>query len=82
MQAKHLQFVSGVSASSYWLATLAWDMVNVLVPILITVILFAGFQVDGFTGEGLGAVTLLLVCVCVCVCMISAGLIILPVFRS
>lgn len=60
-QAKHLQFVSGVHTTSYWLANFAWDLLNAAVPIIITLILFAAFQVDAYSGEGLGAVFLLFV---------------------
>ena len=61
-QAKHLQFVSGVDVSSFWMSTFAWDLMNALVPILLSVVLFAAFQVDGYTGDGLAGVFLLLVC--------------------
>ena len=60
-QAKHLQFVSGVYVTSYWLATFAWDMLNAMVPVILTFILFAAFQVDGYKDEGLGAILLILV---------------------
>ena len=73
-QAKHLQFVSGVFPSSYWLATFAWDLLNALIPVLVSLIIFAAFQVEAFSGEGLAAIFILLVCcackdVCVCVCV-------------
>ena len=61
MQAKHLQFVSGVQASSYWLATFAWDLLNSLIPAVLTVILFAAFQIEGYKGENIGAIFLLVV---------------------
>ena len=61
-QAKHLQFVSGVHSSSYWLATFAWDMLNALVPIVLSIIIFAAFRVDAFSSPvALGAIFLLLV---------------------
>lgn len=47
--------------SSYWLATFCWDLLNALVPVIVSVILFAAFQVDAFSGEGLAAIFLLLV---------------------
>ena len=62
-QAKHLQFVSGVHISSFWISTFAWDLLNAAVPVILSVLLFAAFQVDGYTGDGLAAVFLLLVCV-------------------
>ena len=60
-QAKHLQVVSGVKVTSYWLATFAWDMVNSLPPIILIVIAFAAFNEDGLRGENLAAIFLLLV---------------------
>ena len=60
-QAKHLQFVSGVDVTSYWLATFAWDLINALVPVALSFFLFAAFQVDGYTGDALGGILLLLV---------------------
>ena len=60
-QSKHLQFVSGVHSSSYWLATFAWDMVNCLIPIVAIFILFAAFNITGFQGVNLVAILLLLV---------------------
>ena len=60
-QAKHLQFVSGVDVTSYWLATFFWDLLNALVPVFLSFILFAAFQVDGYTGDALGGIFLLLV---------------------
>ena len=60
-QAKHLQFVSGVDVTSFWISTYAWDLLNALVPVVLSVILFAAFQVEGYTGDGLAGVFLLLV---------------------
>ena len=37
MQVKHLQFLSGIHPSSYWLASYAWDMLNTLFPIILTI---------------------------------------------
>ena len=60
-QAKHLQFVSGVDVTNYWLATFSWDLINSLVPVSLSVVLFAAFQIDGYSGQGLAAVFCLLV---------------------
>ena len=60
VQAKHLQFVSGVDAVSFWLATYSWDFINYLFPLLGIMIMFAAFQVDSLKND-LGAVFLLLV---------------------
>ena len=62
-QAKHLQFVSGVSVGSFWLANLTWDLLSTSLPVLGSVVLFAAFQVDGYTGDGLAGVFFLLVLV-------------------
>ena len=73
-QVKHLQFVSGVSASSYWLSTFIFDLLNALIPIILTFVLFAVFQIEGYTGENLAALLLLLVCVniqCTCTCTLT-----------
>src|SRR5690349_21844666 len=32
LKAKHLQFISGVSTFSYWLANYVWDIINFVVP--------------------------------------------------
>ena len=60
-QAKHLLFVSGTDVSSCWLATFSCDILNSLIPIVFSIILFTAFQVDGYTGSGLTGVFLLLV---------------------
>lgn len=61
VQAKLLQLVSGVIPSSYWLATFAWDLLNASIPVIASIILFAAFQIEAFSSEGLGAVFILLV---------------------
>ena len=60
-QAKHLQYVSGVSVSSYWLSAYAWDLINSSIPIILTVIIFAIFNVEAYSGTGLAAVFIILV---------------------
>ncbi|CAH3155544.1 unnamed protein product [Porites evermanni] len=64
-KAKHLQFVSGVDAVSFWLATYSWDFVNFLFPLLGIMIMFAAFQVDSLKND-LGAVFLLLLLLGLC----------------
>ena len=61
-QAKHIQFVSGVHSTSYWLASLAWDLLNAAVPVIISFLLIAAFNIPEFRGTTLAAVLLLLVC--------------------
>ena len=60
-QSKHLQFVNGVHITSYWSATFAWDLLNASIPVIISLILFAAFQVDAYTNDGLAGAYLLLV---------------------
>ena len=60
-QAKHIQYVSGVRTSTYWLSTFAWDMLNALGPIVISIVLFAAFQIQAYsTVDALAAIFLLL----------------------
>eukprot|EP00051_Salpingoeca_urceolata_P022285 m.359766 g.359766 ORF g.359766 m.359766 type:complete len:1971 (+) comp19951_c3_seq13:616-6528(+) len=59
-KAKHLQFVSGAGPVTFWLATFAWDLINVLVPAVLMLIAFACFDVPAFRGR-LHIVALLLV---------------------
>lgn len=64
---KHLQHVSGVRPSAYWLSTLTIDALHCAIVITIVVILFAAFQLEEFSGEGLAAVTVVMVKVtCTC----------------
>ena len=46
------------------MATFLWDLISAVVPIVISVVMFAAFQSTGYTGENLAAVALLLVSVC------------------
>ena len=43
--AKHLQVVSGVGPFSFWVACLAWDFVNYMIPCFVLLVVFAAFQV-------------------------------------
>lgn len=62
VQVKHLQFVSGVHTSSFWLANFLWDNMTILVVIFLSMVVIAAFQIDAFSaGEPLAAVVLLLV---------------------
>lgn len=51
IRAKHLQFVSGVGAANFWLATFAWDTVNYLIPSVGIIIVLECFQVEGYTDD-------------------------------
>ena len=59
-QAKHIQFVSGVHVTSFWMSAYLWDLINSSVPIIAGVILFAAFPNDSYR-ENIGAVFLLFV---------------------
>uniref|UniRef100_A0A7N6FL20 P-type phospholipid transporter n=1 Tax=Anabas testudineus TaxID=64144 RepID=A0A7N6FL20_ANATE len=48
-QAKHLQFVSGVSPLVYWLANFLWDMVNYSISALMVVEIFKFFDKKCYT---------------------------------
>uniref|UniRef100_A0A3Q2Z6G7 P-type phospholipid transporter n=1 Tax=Hippocampus comes TaxID=109280 RepID=A0A3Q2Z6G7_HIPCM len=48
-QAKHLQFVSGVSPLIYWMANFLWDMVNYSVSALMVVQIFIFFDKKCYT---------------------------------
>ena len=61
LQAKHLQVVSGVSPSSYWLATFAWDLLNCLPVTVLIVVVFLAFNDEGYREDRIGAVFLLVV---------------------
>ncbi|XP_067284959.1 phospholipid-transporting ATPase ABCA1 [Pseudorasbora parva] len=61
-KAKHLQFVSGVNPTIYWLANFAWDMCNYVVPCIIVIIIFLCFQQKSYVSPpNLPALILLLV---------------------
>ncbi|XP_016419525.1 ATP-binding cassette sub-family A member 1 [Sinocyclocheilus rhinocerous] len=60
-KAKHLQFVSGVNPTVYWLANFAWDMCNYIVPCIIVIIIFLCFQQKSYVSPpNLPALILLL----------------------
>lgn len=60
VQAKHVQFVSGVRVATYWLPALLWDLISFLVPSLLLLAVFRAFDVRAFTWDGHAAGTLLL----------------------
>ncbi|KAF4110511.1 hypothetical protein G5714_007542 [Onychostoma macrolepis] len=60
-KSKHLQFVSGVNPTVYWLANFAWDMCNYIVPCIIVIIIFLCFQQKSYVSPpNLPALILLL----------------------
>ncbi|XP_058158936.1 retinal-specific phospholipid-transporting ATPase ABCA4 [Dasypus novemcinctus] len=48
-KAKHLQFVSGVSPTTYWLTNFFWDIMNYAVSAGLVVGIFVGFQKKAYT---------------------------------
>ncbi|XP_061922729.1 phospholipid-transporting ATPase ABCA1-like [Entelurus aequoreus] len=61
-KAKHLQFVSGVNPTVYWMANFAWDMCNYAVPCVIVIVIFLCFQQESYVSlANLPALVLLLV---------------------
>ncbi|KAM9449520.1 phospholipid-transporting ATPase ABCA1 isoform 1-T2 [Clarias gariepinus] len=61
-KAKHLQFVSGVNPTAYWVANFTWDMCNYIVPCIIVIIIFLSFQQKAYVSpQNLPALVLLLV---------------------
>ncbi|KAI5938300.1 Retinal-specific phospholipid-transporting ATPase ABCA4 [Manis javanica] len=48
-KAKHLQFISGVSPTTYWLTNFLWDMMNYTVSVALVVGIFMGFQKKAYT---------------------------------
>uniref|UniRef100_A0A8C8CT99 P-type phospholipid transporter n=1 Tax=Oncorhynchus tshawytscha TaxID=74940 RepID=A0A8C8CT99_ONCTS len=60
-KAKHLQFVSGVNPTVYWVANFAWDICNYIVPCLIVIVIFLCFQQKAYVSlPNLPALILLL----------------------
>jgi ATP-binding cassette subfamily A (ABC1) protein 1 len=47
-KSKHLQYVSGVNPSIYWLSTLAWDLTNYMVPAILCIFIFLAFQTKSY----------------------------------
>ncbi|KAF0881251.1 ABCA3 protein, partial [Crocuta crocuta] len=60
VQAKHVQFVSGVHVATFWLSSLLWDLMSFLVPSLLLLVVFKAFDVHAFTRDGHLADALLL----------------------
>lgn len=60
VQAKHIQFVSGVHVATFWLSALLWDLISFLIPSLLLLVVFKAFDVHAFTRDGHVADTLLL----------------------
>ncbi|XP_004627914.1 ATP-binding cassette sub-family A member 3 [Octodon degus] len=60
VQAKHVQFVSGIRVATFWLSALLWDLISFLIPILLLLVVFRAFDIRAFTQDGHAADMLLL----------------------
>ncbi|XP_071508675.1 phospholipid-transporting ATPase ABCA3-like [Diadema antillarum] len=60
VKSKHVQFISGVRISNFWLSTYAWDLINYLVPCLLACIIFIAFRIEAYAGINSLAVLLIL----------------------
>ncbi|XP_059350163.1 phospholipid-transporting ATPase ABCA1-like [Daphnia carinata] len=49
-KAKHLQFVSGVKPITFWVAAYTWDMINYLIPCILVILIFVGFDQQAYIG--------------------------------
>ncbi|XP_068095875.1 retinal-specific phospholipid-transporting ATPase ABCA4 isoform X2 [Hyperolius riggenbachi] len=49
--AKHLQFVSGVTPAVYWFTNFAWDIANYAVSVVMVVVIFIGFEKKAYTSS-------------------------------
>ncbi|XP_071953037.1 phospholipid-transporting ATPase ABCA3-like [Antedon mediterranea] len=60
-KAKHIQFVSGVHLTNFWLSTFLWDLINYTITSILIIFVFIAFDVKAYTDDGrLGYVFLLL----------------------
>jgi hypothetical protein len=58
---RHLQSVSGVGSFTYWTSAYVWDLINFLIVVACTLIIFAFFNSTAFVGTAsrLGSTALL-----------------------
>ncbi|KAM4642187.1 retinal-specific phospholipid-transporting ATPase ABCA4 [Discoglossus pictus] len=49
--AKHLQFVSGVTPTVYWFTNFIWDIANYAISVAMVVIIFIGFDKRAYTSS-------------------------------
>ncbi|KAM4021891.1 retinal-specific phospholipid-transporting ATPase ABCA4 [Anomaloglossus baeobatrachus] len=47
--AKHLQFVSGVTPAVYWFTNFTWDIANYAISVAMVVLIFIGFEKKAYT---------------------------------
>ena len=58
-KAKLVQFVSGVSALSYWTSSFLWDYINFLIPSFGCLLLFLVFSIEQYSGANVTYVIML-----------------------
>uniref|UniRef100_A0A1I8FY41 ABC transporter domain-containing protein n=1 Tax=Macrostomum lignano TaxID=282301 RepID=A0A1I8FY41_9PLAT len=49
--AKHLQFVSGINPTMYWVVNHIWNLLNYIVPLTIVILIFVAFRSYEFIGK-------------------------------
>eukprot|EP01083_Nonionella_stella_P295639 1004703_1 len=50
-KAKHLQLISGVSQFAFWTSIYTWDFLSYLIPGLLSLVVFAAFNVGTLVGS-------------------------------
>ena len=55
-----MQIVSGVGPLTYWIPTLLWDFINYIVPSLLLLLVFWGFDEQAFIGSNRPLIVILL----------------------
>ncbi|KAL8582197.1 hypothetical protein ACOMHN_004116 [Nucella lapillus] len=48
---KHLQFVSGINPTVYWVSNFLWDMVNYLIPAILCIFIFLAFGNEAYVSS-------------------------------
>lgn len=59
-KAKHLQFISGIQLSNFWISRLIWDLFVYSIPCLVIVILFIVSGLEAYSTEGRAGVAFLI----------------------
>lgn len=59
VQAKHVQFVSGMHVATFWLSALLWDLISFLIPILLLLVSVGQFWTLTYRSQGLSWGTLM-----------------------
>ncbi|XP_071800403.1 phospholipid-transporting ATPase ABCA1-like isoform X2 [Asterias amurensis] len=59
-KSKHLQIVSGVNRTMYWMTALCWDLTNYLIPAFLTILVFWCFNQQAYISPETAPATILL----------------------